>query len=261
MIRVLLADDDALVRAGLRLMLRGAAGVEVVAEVADGAAVAGAVRDSAPDVVLMDIRMPVMDGIAATQELTAAVGAGPAARGGPDGSGSAPDEGPGTDPDAPPGPGPRVIVLTTFDSDGLVVRAMRAGAAGYLLKHTDPEEIVEAVYRAARGEPVLSPSAARALIDHAAAGGGADVRTAEAARRLALLSPRERETADAVAQGLSNAEIAERLFLSVGTVKATVSSALARLELDNRIQLALLAHDARRAGDGAGPEPAPSGRP
>ncbi|WP_411080331.1 response regulator [Streptomyces sp. cmx-18-6] len=216
MIRVLLADDDALVRAGLRLMLRGAAGIEVVAEVADGVAVADAVRSSAPDVVLMDIRMPVMDGITATREVTGV-----------------------------PEPGPRVIVLTTFDAEGLVVRAMRAGAAGYLLKHTEPEEIVEAVYRAARGEPVLSPSAARALIDHAAAGDGADTRTADAARRLALLSPREREIADAVADGRSNAEIGERLFLSVGTVKATVSSALGKLGLDNRIQLALLAHDAR----------------
>ncbi|MFJ1589399.1 response regulator [Kitasatospora albolonga] len=217
MIRVLLADDDALVRAGLRLMLRGAAGIEVVAEAADGAAVADAVRDSAPDVVLMDIRMPVMDGITATREVTGA-----------------------------PEPGPRVIVLTTFDAEGLVLRAMRAGAAGYLLKHTDPEEIVEAVYRAARGEPVLSPSAARALIDHAAAGDATDTRMADAARRLALLSPREREIADAVADGRSNAEIGQRLFLSVGTVKATVSSALAKLGLDNRIQLALLAHDARR---------------
>ncbi|WP_405615009.1 response regulator transcription factor [Streptomyces sp. NBC_01511] len=222
MIRVLLADDDALVRAGLRMMLRGADGIEIVAEVADGAQVAAAVRDTAPDVVLMDIRMPVMDGITATRELTAAGAASDAE------------------------PAPRVIVLTTFDSDSTVLRAMRAGAAGYLLKHTEPEEIVEAVYRAARGEPVLSPSAARALIDHAA--GRPDDRTAgaaQAARRLALLTEREREIAGAVAEGLSNTEISERLYVSVGTVKATISSALAKLGLDNRLQLALLAHDAR----------------
>ncbi|WP_405796883.1 response regulator [Streptomyces sp. NBC_01506] len=220
MIRVLLADDDALVRAGLRMMLRGADGIEIVAEVANGAQVADAVRDTAPDVVLMDIRMPVMDGITATRQLTVAEGA--------EGAG-------GTE------PVPRVIVLTTFDSDSTVLRAMRAGAAGYLLKHTEPEEIVEAVHRAARGEPVLSPSAARALIDHAAA----PERAAEATRRLALLTEREREIAGAVAEGLSNTEISERLYVSVGTVKATISSALAKLGLDNRLQLALLAHDAR----------------
>lgn len=212
MIRVLLADDDALVRTGLKMMLRGADGIEVVGEVADGAEVADAVRRHAPDVVLMDIRMPVMDGITATRAL-----AGRDAR-------------------------PQVIVLTTFDRSGTVLAAMRAGAAGYLLKHTEPEEIVEAVRRAARGEPALSPSAARTLIDHAA--GSAD-RTEQARERLAPLSEREREIADAVADGLSNTEIGARLYLSLGTVKTHLSSALTKLDLDNRIQLALLAHDAR----------------
>jgi DNA-binding NarL/FixJ family response regulator len=211
-IRVLLADDDPLVRVGLTMMLRGAAGIEVVGEVGDGAGVAAAVRRHAPDVVLMDIRMPVMDGIAATRALA--------------GTRSA----------------PRVIVLTTFDTDRLVLAAMRAGAAGYLLKHTDPEEIVEAVRCAARGEPVLSPSAARTLIDHALT--GAAPRVEQAGRRLALLTDREREIAAAVAEGLSNSQIGARLHLSTGTVKAHLSSALAKLDLDNRIQLALLAHDA-----------------
>jgi DNA-binding NarL/FixJ family response regulator len=211
-IRVLLADDDPLVRVGLTMMLRGAAGIEVVGEVGDGAGVAAAVRRHAPDVVLMDIRMPVMDGIAATRALAGTRAA------------------------------PRVIVLTTFDTDRLVLEALRAGAAGYLLKHTEPEEIVEAVRRAARGEPVLSPSAARTLIDHALTGAG--TRVEQAGRRLASLTDREREIAAAVAEGLSNGEIGARLHLSTGTVKAHLSSALAKLDLDNRIQLALLAHDA-----------------
>ena len=212
MIRVLLVDDDPLVRAGLKMMLGGAGDIEVVGEVEDGSGVAAAVRRHGPDVVLMDIRMPVMDGIAATRALT---GQGTAAQ---------------------------VIVLTTFGADRLVVAAMRAGAAGYLLKHTEPERIVQAVRDAARGDPALSPAAARALIDHAAAGAGG--RVEQAARRFALLSDREREIAVAVAEGLSNAEIGARLHLSAGTVKAHVSSALAKLDLDNRLQLALLAHDA-----------------
>ena len=218
MIRVLLADDDPLLRAGLKLMLRGAGSIEVVGEVADGASVAGAVRDLTPDVVLMDIRMPVLDGIAATRELAKARTADQTA------------------------PAPQVIVLTTFDKDTTVLEAMRAGAAGYLLKHTEPEEIVQAVRSAAAGRPALSPSVARTLIEYAA--GGSGTRAEEARTQLALLSEREREIASAVAEGLSNSEIAERLHLSAGTVKAHLSSSLAKLGLDNRIQLALLAHDA-----------------
>ncbi|MEV6005672.1 response regulator transcription factor [Streptomyces sp. NPDC051976] len=213
MIRVLLADDDPLVRTGLRLMLRGADGIDVVGEAANGVEAAAAVRAHTPDVVLMDIRMPVMDGLAATRELTA--------RG---------DQ------------APRVIVLTTFDEHSLVLEAMRAGAAGYLVKHAAPEEIVEAVRRAALGEPTLSAPAARALIAHAATGSGD--RAEQARLRLALLSERERDVAVAVADGLSNNEIGARLHLSVGTVKAHLSSALAKLDLDNRVQLALLTHDA-----------------
>lgn len=231
-VRVLLVDDDALVRAGLRMMLRGADGVEVVGEAADGCEVPAAVREFSPDVVLMDIRMPGTDGITATRALTAAPG-----------------------PSARSSPRPHVIVLTTFDSRTEVLEAMRAGAAGYLLKHTDPEEIVTAVLRAAQGEPVLSPSVARTLMDHAAgeerhADQGAVRDRAEAARtRLAALSDREREVAEAVAGGLANPEIAGRLYMSVGTVKAHVSGALGKLGLDNRVQLALLAHD---AGPGPG---------
>ncbi|GAA3850998.1 response regulator transcription factor [Streptomyces sedi] len=214
MIRVLLADDDPLVRAGLRMLLRGAEGVEVAGEAANGAEVVEAVRRETPDVVLMDIRMPVMDGLAATRALSGEEST-------------------------------RVIVLTTFDEHGLVVEAIRAGAAGYLVKHAAPEEIVDAVRGAARGEPALSAAAARALITHAASGTGDDRRAERARRRLAVLTERERAVADAVADSLSNAEIATRLHLSLGTVKSHLSSALTKLQLDNRVQLALLAHDAR----------------
>jgi DNA-binding NarL/FixJ family response regulator len=214
--RVLLVDDDPLVRTGLRLMLGGAGDLEVVGEVGDGAGVVDAVGRLAPDVVLMDIRMPVLDGIDATRAVTAR-----------------------------PGHVPAVLVLTTFDTDGNVLDALRAGAAGFLLKHTPPEQIVEAVRRAAAGEPVLSPSVARKLIDHVAGAGAAPAGRQRRARdRLARLSDREREVAVAVAQGWSNGEIAERLFMSVGSVKAHVSSALTKLDCTNRIQLALLAHDA-----------------
>ncbi|PDP88601.1 DNA-binding response regulator [Glycomyces fuscus] len=219
-VRVLLVDDDPLVRAGLRIMLCGDGDVEVVGEAGDGAEVPAAVAEHRPDVVLMDVRMPGTDGIAATEAL----------RG--------------------DGDGPQVLVLTTFDADATVVRALRAGAAGYLLKHTAPERIVEAVRRAAAGEPVLSPSVARALMDRVAGSDPverteAPSRRERARERLALLTDREREVAEAVTAGLSNAEIAERLYMSMGTVKAHVSSALTKLDLAGRVQLALLTHDAR----------------
>ncbi|MBE3002449.1 response regulator transcription factor, partial [Nocardiopsis sp. HNM0947] len=169
-------------------------------------------------VVLMDVRMPGIDGIAATARL----------RTGED-------------------PAPQVLVLTTFDADATVVEALRAGAAGYLLKHTDPERIVEAVQRAAAGEPVLSPSVTRTLMDRVAGSGGPSERTTRRDRaraRLAQLTDREREVAEAVTAGLSNAEIADRLYMSMGTVKAHVSNALTKLDLTGRVQLALLTHDA-----------------
>lgn len=212
-IRVLLVDDDPLVCTGLRLMFRGAADIEVVGEVGDGTEVAAAVERLAPAVVLMDVRMPYLDGIAATRALTKRDRA------------------------------PVVIVLTTFDADATVVEALRAGAAGFLLKHTPPEQLVEAVRRAAAGEAVLSPRVARSLIDHVAAG-GTDDRARRARERFELLAEREREVAVVVAEGLSNAEIAERLYMSVGTVKAHVSTCLTKLDLTNRIQLAILARDA-----------------
>ncbi|GAA4911263.1 LuxR family two component transcriptional regulator [Stackebrandtia albiflava] len=211
-ISVLLVDDDPLVRTGLRLMLGGAGDIEVAGEVSDGSDVWEAVERLRPDVVLMDVRMPLVDGIAATRRLTER------------------------------GDAPQVIVLTTFDADGTVLAALRAGAAGFLVKHSAPEEIVAAVRRAAAGEPVLSPGVTRTLISHVA--GPRDDRRGRARARLALLSERERDVAMAVTSGRSNSEIAAELFMSVGTVKAHISSALTKLGMTNRIQLALLAHDA-----------------
>jgi DNA-binding NarL/FixJ family response regulator len=212
-IRVLIVDDDALVRAGLSMMLTGTDDIRIVAEASDGAEVASAVGAYGPDVVLMDIRMPRMDGLAATEELRRR-------------------------PDAP-----QVIVLTTFDADEYVLRALRAGAAGFLLKDTPPPDIIRAVRLVAAGEAMLSPAVTRRLIEHVA-GDGQSARRARAGELLDRLTEREREVAIAIGQGRSNAEIAGELFMSVATVKAHVSRLLTKLELNNRVQIALLAHDA-----------------
>ncbi|GLZ77761.1 DNA-binding response regulator [Actinorhabdospora filicis] len=213
MTRVLIVDDDPLVRGALTLMLSAAEGLEVVGEAGDGTHVERAVAELSPDVVLMDIRMPRLDGLAATERLRARPRA------------------------------PEVLVLTTFDADEHVLRALRAGAAGFLLKDTPPARIVEAVRRVAAGEPALSPEVTRRLIDRLDHDTG-DVRRARARRTLRSLTEREREVADAVGRGESNAEIARGLHMSVATVKAHVSRALAKLGLNNRVQLALLVHDA-----------------
>jgi DNA-binding NarL/FixJ family response regulator len=211
-VTVLIVDDDPLLRAGLAMMLGGAPDLKVVAEAGDGTEVLALVDRYAPDVVLMDIRMPVMDGLAATEALRARRRA------------------------------PEVIILTTFDADEHVLRALRAGAAGFVLKDTPPDEIVAAVRRVARGQPVLSPAVTRRLIARVA---GADSdRRRQARERLALLNDREREVALAVGQGRSNAEIGAGLYLSVPTVKTHVSSILTKLDLNNRVQVALLVHDA-----------------
>ncbi|MEU6073357.1 response regulator transcription factor [Micromonospora sp. NPDC047074] len=216
-VRVLIVDDDALVRAGLSMILGGVPDLLVVGEAADGTEVPAAVAACAPDVVLMDIRMPRLDGLAATEALRAS-----------------------------PDP-PEVLVLTTFDADEQVLRALRAGAGGFLLKDTPPAEIVRAVHRVAAGEATLSPVVTRRLIDHVTAQGavgGPDPRRERALRQLAGLSDREREVAVALGQGRTNAEIATELFMSVATVKAYVSRLLVKLELNNRVQVALLVHDA-----------------
>jgi DNA-binding NarL/FixJ family response regulator len=212
-VRVLIVDDDPLVRSALGLMLGGQADVEVVGEAADGRDGVALARQLAPDVVLMDIRMPRLNGLDATQVLR--------------------DE---------PRP-PRVIVLTTFDADEHVLGALAAGADGFLLKDTPPAQILEAIRKVASGEPILSPSATRTLIDRVRTESG-DGRAAEAARRLSLLTEREREVALAVGGGLSNAEIAASLHLSVPTVKAHVSRLFEKLGTTNRVQIAICVHDA-----------------
>jgi DNA-binding NarL/FixJ family response regulator len=211
-IRVLVVDDDPLVRAGLRTMLGGRTDLAVVGEAADGAGAVDATTEHRPDVVLMDLRMPVVDGITATGWIRAL-------------------------PDAP-----EVLVLTTFQSDEQVLAALRAGASGYLLKDTPPQDIVTAVLRVADGEPMLSPAVLRGLI--AAATGPADDTGDRARARLAELAERERDVAVEVGRGRSNAEIAAELHMSIATVKSYVSRILTKLDLTNRTQIALLAHDA-----------------
>ncbi|MFF1587876.1 response regulator [Streptomyces sp. NPDC058286] len=210
-IRVLLVDDDPLVRAGLSFMLGGAPDIEIVGQAGDGSEVPALVAETRPDIVLMDIRMPDVDGLAATETLRAR-------------------------PDAP-----EVIVLTTFHADEQVLRALRAGAAGFVLKDTAPAEIVEAVRRVASGAPVLSPTVTRQLITRAT---GPDPQQDRRARARDRLADREREVAVAVGRGAANAEIAAELYMSVATVKAHVSRILAKLGLNNRVQIALLTHDA-----------------
>ncbi|MGW7520698.1 response regulator [Streptomyces sp. NPDC054796] len=216
-IRLLLVDDDPLVRAGLRLMLGGLPDVDIVGEAADGAEVPAAVERLAPDVVLMDIRMPGTDGLTATEELRARA--------------------------HPPEAAPEVIVLTTFHADEHVLRALRVGAAGYLLKDTPPAEILDAVRKVVAGDPVLSPAVTQQLIAHVAAS-GEDTRRSRARAAFDGLAERERDVAVAVGQGRSNAEIAATLYMSVPTVKTHVSRILTKLGLNNRVQIALLAHDA-----------------
>ncbi|MFD3660310.1 response regulator [Streptomyces sp. NPDC058659] len=218
-IRLIIVDDDPLVRAGLTLMLGGAEDLEIVGEGADGREVPELVDRLAPDVVLMDIRMPHVDGLTATERLRALPGA------------------------------PEVVVLTTFHADEQVLRALRAGAAGFVLKDTPPAEIVAAVRRVAAGDPVLSPAVTRQLMSHVAAEADRPHRREESRRaalaaRLAELAVREREVAVAVGRGRSNAEIAAELYMSVPTVKTHVSRVLAKLGLNNRVQIALLVHDA-----------------
>jgi DNA-binding NarL/FixJ family response regulator len=211
-IRVVLVDDEQLVRSGLRMILESAGDIEVVGEAADGGGAVELVRRHRPDVALMDIRMPAMDGLAATRALTAL-----------------------------PDP-PRVIMLTTFELDEYVHTALENGAVGFLLKDTPPRDLIQAVRTVAEGNAMLAPTVTRRLIAEFASRNSA--KAVAARRRLDTLTGREREVVVAVAQGLSNAEIGRRLFMSEATVKAHVSRVLAKLGLSNRVQAAILAHDA-----------------
>lgn len=214
LIRVLIVDDDPLVRAGLSMVLGAGADLEVVGEAADGAAGIAAAGRLRPDVVLMDIRMPGLDGLAATERLRRT------------------------------GDGPAVIVLTTFDTDEHILRALRLGAGGFLLKDTPPLEIIDAVRRVAAGESMLSPPVISRLIDHVVRDERAEpVERARAA--LGRLTDRERDVAYAIGQGRSNAEISATLFMSVATVKAYVSRILVKLDCTNRVQVAILVHESR----------------
>lgn len=211
--RVLVVDDDPLVRSALTLMLGGASDLDVVGEAGDGRQGVELARTLRPDVVLMDVRMPVLNGLEATRELHAR-----------------------------PDP-PRVVVLTTFDADEHVLGALAAGADGFLLKDTPPEEIVAAVRTVAAGDPMLSATATRTLIDRLRRHDPDDRQTAARAR-LAELTDREQEVALAVGQGLSNAEVARALHLSIPTVKAHVSRVFEKLGATNRVQVAICVHDA-----------------
>lgn len=215
--RVVIVDDDQLVRMALRLVLDGEPDLTVVAEAADGEAALTVVEQQRPDVVLMDVRMPGRDGLSATRELLAR-----------------------------PSP-PKVLMLTTFDYDDLVLGALEAGALGFVFKDTPPGRIVDAVRVVAEGNPVLSPAATARVI--AAVTGprsaGARRETREAARaKLSTLTERELDTARAIADGLGNPEIAERLHISVATVKAHTGSLFAKLAVENRVQIALVVRDA-----------------
>lgn len=211
--RVVLVDDDPLVRAGLRMMLGGPDGVEVVAEGEDGDQVVELVGRHRPDVVLMDIRMARVDGLRATRALLRAY------------------------------PDTKVLVLTTFDADDYVIEALRVGARGFVLKDTPPDRLVAAVHEVVAGEHALSPTVTALLVRQVAAGPPADDRAARARAQLDRLTERELEVARAVARGGSNADISRELYLGVPTVKAHISSILAKLGLANRVQVALLVAD------------------
>lgn len=211
MIRVLIADDEALMRAGIRLILENAGDIEVVTEAGNGREAAAACRAQDIDVALLDIQMPTRDGIAAAEDI------------------------------ARLSPRTCVVMLTAFGEEASVTRALRAGASGFLLKDTGPTELIRAVQLAARGEPVLAPRITRQLLERHVRSG----RDTEAAlRRTEELTPAERDVLRLLGTGLSNAEIAEQLYLSAGTVKAHISRLLTRTGCANRVQAAVLAHDA-----------------
>ena len=210
--RVGLIDDDSLVRAGLAMILGADPGIEVVGQGADGSEAVPLVQKHRPDVLLMDVRMPTLDGIAATKAVTALSGA------------------------------PKIIMLTTFDMDEYVFQALEAGASGFLLKDTPPQDLARAVHVVAGGEAMLSPTVTRRMLSHFS-----DANPGSRQERhpgLDQLTERETEVLGAVGAGLSNAQIGMRLFMSEATVKAHVSKIFAKLDCTNRVQIAIIAHEA-----------------
>lgn len=213
-IRVLLVDDQLLLLSGLALILSTEDDIEVVGQATDGRQAVAAVARLRPDVVLMDVQMPVLDGIEATREIVAAQDA-------------------------------KVVILTTFDRDDYLFDALRAGASGFLLKNADPDDLVEAVRAAAGGHALLAPEVTRRVIERAAAAQAAGEGSEPAphvAAQLALLTDREREVLELLATGLSNAEIAATLVVGEATVKTHVSNVLSKLHLRDRVQAVVLAH-------------------
>ncbi|UQA92086.1 response regulator [Streptomyces halobius] len=213
-IRVLLADDEEMIRHGVRLILRYAEGIEVVGEAVDGAEAVRLAAEYRPDVVLLDVRMPVLDGLAAVEPLVALA------------------------------PAPQVVMLTTFGDEENVTRALRAGATGFLLKDEGPQELIRAVRAAAVGDAVLSPGVTGTVIRRMLSGGGAT----DPGSRVAGLTGREREVLVMLGEGLSNPQIGKRLGIGVGTVKTHVRSILEKTGCSGRVQAALLAHQAGLMG-------------
>lgn len=210
-VRLLIADDEALVRSGLRMLVEGEDDIQVVGEAADGAEAVEAAARSRPDVVLMDVRMPSLDGLAAAGRLLAGYG------------------------------GPRVLMLTTFDEDEHVYEALRIGASGFLLKTSPPEQLLHAIRTVAGGNALIDPKVTRRLIEAF----GRSLSTVEPPPALAELSAREREVLELIARGLSNSEIADRLYLSPATVKTHVARILDKLGLRDRVQAVIFAYEAR----------------
>jgi DNA-binding NarL/FixJ family response regulator len=209
-VRVVIVDDDDLMRAGLRAVLSSDASIEVVGEAGDGLEAPHVARSTRPDVLLMDIRMPNVDGIAATREVLAAA------------------------------PEARVVILTTFEQDDYVFGALREGASGFLLKRTRPEDLVAAIHTVAGGDSLLSPSVTRIVVDRLARQPPPDT---AARKRLEHLTPREREVLELVARGLSNSEIAAALVVEESTVKTHVKHVLGKLRLRDRVQAVIFAYE------------------
>jgi DNA-binding NarL/FixJ family response regulator len=217
-VRVLLVDDDDLMRVGLRGVLSTDEGLEVVGEAADGRAAIAQTRRLGPDVVLMDVRMPDLDGISATREILSV------------------------------SKKVRIVILTTFEQDEYILGALRAGASGFLLKRTSPEQLIAAIHTVAAGDSLLSPSVTRTVIDRLTQAPTPD---ASARDRLDELTPRERQVLELVAQGLSNAEIAAALVVEESTVKSHVKRVLGKLRLRDRVQAVIFAYESGLARPGA----------